>query len=60
MNKKAQELAIHKTDTGSSEIQVALLTEKIETLSKHIKQVKKDLLFWGGNFFKIFCSRAIK
>ena len=42
MNKKAQELAIHEKDTGSSEIQIALLTEKIETLSKHIKQFKKD------------------
>ena len=42
MNKKAQELAMHEKDTGSSEIQVALLTEKIETLSKHIKQFKKD------------------
>ena len=40
--KKAQELAMHEKDTGSSEIQVALLTEKIETLSKHIKQFKKD------------------
>ena len=38
MNKKAQELAMHDKDTGSSEIQIALLTEKIETLSKHIKQ----------------------
>jgi len=42
MNKKARELAIHEKDTGSSEIQVALLTEKIESLSKHIKQFKKD------------------
>ena len=42
MNKKAQELAMHEKDTGSSEIQVALLTEKIETISKHIKQFKKD------------------
>ena len=33
MNKKAQELAMHDKDTGSSEIQIALLTEKIETLS---------------------------
>ena len=33
MNKKAQELAMHDKDTGSSEIQVALLTEKIETLA---------------------------
>ena len=36
MTKKAKELAMHEKDTGSSEVQVALLTEKIETLSKHI------------------------
>ena len=42
MIKRAKELAIHDKDTGSSEVQVALLTEKIETLSKHIKQSKKD------------------
>ena len=40
--KKAKELAMHEKDTGSSEVQAALLTEKIETLSKHIKQFKKD------------------
>ena len=42
MNKKAQELATHDKDTGSSEIQIALLTDKIETLSNHIKKFKKD------------------
>ena len=42
MTKKAKELAMHEKDTGSSEVQVALLTERIETLSKHIKQFKKD------------------
>ena len=42
MSKKSVELAIHDKDTGSSEIQIALLTEKIENLSKHIKQFKKD------------------
>ena len=42
MNKKAKELSIHEKDTGSSEVQVALLTEKIETLSKHIGKFKKD------------------
>ena len=42
MNKRAKELAIHENDTGSSEIQIALLTDKIESLSKHIKQFKKD------------------
>ena len=42
MNKKTVELAIHDRDTGSSEIQIALLTEKIENLSKHIRKFKKD------------------
>ena len=42
MNKKIKEVTIHEKDTGSSEVQVALLTEKIENLSKHIKQFKKD------------------
>jgi len=41
MNKK-EELAIHEKDTGSSEVQVAQLTDKIENLSKHIKNNKKD------------------
>ena len=42
MVKKAKELAIHDKDTGSSEVQVAQLTDKIENSSKHIKQFKKD------------------
>ena len=42
MIKKAKELAIHEKDTGSSEVQIALLTEKIENLSKHMKESKKD------------------
>ena len=42
MVNKAKELAIHDKDTGSSEIQVAQLTDKIENLSKHIKRFKKD------------------
>ena len=42
MIKKAKELAIHEKATGSSELQIALLTEKIENLSKHMKESKKD------------------
>ena len=42
MSKKIQELAMHDKDTGSSEIQIAFLTDKIETLSNHIKKFKKD------------------
>ena len=39
---KKKELAIHDKDTGSSEVQVALLTSKIKNLSNHIKKFKKD------------------
>ena len=42
MIKKAKEFAIHEKDTGSSEVQIVLLTEKIENLSKHMKKSKKD------------------
>ena len=42
MIKRAKELAVHDKDTGSSEVQVAQLTDKIENLSKHINVYKKD------------------
>jgi small subunit ribosomal protein S15 len=42
MKKKNKDLAIHEKDTGSSEIQIAQLTYKIENLSKHINKYKKD------------------
>jgi len=32
----------HKKDTGSTEVQVALLTEKILELAKHLKKHQKD------------------
>ena len=42
MIKKEKEVAMHDKDTGSSEVQIGLLTEKITNLAKHIKQFKKD------------------
>ena len=42
MKKKSKELAIHDRDTGSSEFQIAQLTDKIENLSSHVKKFKKD------------------
>lgn len=32
----------HATDTGSTEVQVALLTQRINELSEHFKTHKKD------------------
>ena len=42
MKKNINEVSLHEKDTGSSEVQIGLLTDKIETLSKHVKQYKKD------------------
>lgn len=33
---------IHETDTGSADVQIALLSEEIEKLLKHLKKNKKD------------------
>ncbi|MBQ7036015.1 MAG: 30S ribosomal protein S15 [Clostridia bacterium] len=33
---------VHETDTGSPEVQVALLTERINHLNEHLKVHKKD------------------
>ena len=33
---------IHSTDTGSSEVQIALLSERIQYLTEHFKTHKKD------------------
>lgn len=33
---------VHKTDTGSKKVQVAMLTEKIDELATHLKKHKKD------------------
>ncbi|BAQ64513.1 MULTISPECIES: 30S ribosomal protein S15 [Geminocystis] len=33
---------VHETDTGSSNLQVALLTERISQLTEHLKVNKKD------------------
>lgn len=35
-------LRIHDKDTGSPEVQVGLLTERINHLSNHLKEHKKD------------------
>jgi len=33
---------LHETDTGSAEVQIALLTERINELNEHLKVHKKD------------------
>lgn len=33
---------VHKSDTGSSQVQIALLTQRINELTEHFKVHKKD------------------
>lgn len=47
MNKKAKEaimaeFKLHDSDTGSPEVQVALLSERIKEITAHLKIHKKD------------------
>jgi len=37
-----QQFATHEGDTGSPEVQIALLTERINHLNEHLKINKKD------------------
>jgi small subunit ribosomal protein S15 len=44
-NKKAKiikEVAVHDTDTGSTEVQVAVLSKRIDELAAHLKKNPKD------------------
>ena len=40
--KLIKEFAVKKNDTGSPEVQVAILTERITNLTEHLKIHKKD------------------
>lgn len=37
-----QKFSNHEKDTGSAEVQIALFTEEIERLTKHLKKHNKD------------------
>lgn len=41
--KVIKEVAIHDKDTGSPEVQIAILTKRIDELSQHLKTHKKDV-----------------
>jgi len=41
-NEIIKPLALHKKDVGSTSVQIALLSHKIEKLSGHFKKFKKD------------------
>jgi len=41
-NETIQEHRLHDSDTGSPEVQIALLTDRINHLTDHLKSHKKD------------------
>ncbi len=43
VEKIIKEFQRHEKDTGSPEVQIAILTEKINRLTEHMKRHKKDL-----------------
>ncbi len=40
--KVIKEVAVHATDTGSPEVQIAILSKKIDELATHLKKHLKD------------------
>jgi small subunit ribosomal protein S15 len=58
LDKKKKEKIIakfktHPNDTGSSEVQIAILTEEIKELTKHLKLHKKDFSSRRGLIKKV-------
>ena len=43
-----KEFAVKQGDTGSPEVQVAILTERIKNLTEHMKDHKKDFISRRG------------
>lgn len=61
--KKKQQIikkfATHENDTGSSEVQIALLTEEIKNLTEHLKSHKKDFSSRRGLLRKVAERRKL-
>ena len=49
----------HKTDTGSPEVQIAILTEEINQLTGHLKLHKKDFSSRRGLLKKVGLRRRL-
>lgn len=64
LDKKKKEKLIekfktHKSDTGSSQVQIAILTEEIKELTKHLKTHKKDFSSRRGLLRKVSLRRRL-
>lgn len=52
-NEIIKEYATHEGDTGSPEVQIAVLTEDINSLTEHMRTHKKDFHSYRGLMRKI-------
>lgn len=64
LDKKKKERIIakyktHDSDTGSSQVQIAILTEEIKELTKHLKDHKKDFSSRRGLLKKVAERRRL-
>ena len=57
--KLIKEFAKSKNDTGSAEVQIALLTEEINTLTEHLKEHKHDFHSKRGLLMKVGKRRSL-
>jgi small subunit ribosomal protein S15 len=49
----------HKGDTGSTEVQIAILTEEVKELTKHLKEHRHDFSSRRGLFRKVGQRRRL-
>ena len=54
-----QKFKTHESDTGSPEIQIAILTEEIKELTGHLKEHKKDYSSRRGLIKKVSLRRKL-
>lgn len=54
-----QKYKTHASDTGSPEIQIAILTEEIKELTQHLKEHKKDYSSRRGLIRKVSLRRKL-
>jgi small subunit ribosomal protein S15 len=40
--KSIEEFRLHESDTGSADVQIALLTQRINSLTEHLQKNRKD------------------
>jgi len=64
LDKKKKEKIIakyktHNSDTGSSQVQIAILTEEVKELTKHLKSHKKDFSSRRGLLKKVAERRRL-